>query len=672
MIFIVLALFAIGSDSLDLANSSYPIFKGNRERNNQIDGRIACSWIAPGRTTILNDTWTSTDTRTAVFPFPPIIGQDNFYAVMDFFGSNFIRQHYMSGAFGGDYTFGTSVPTILKDGSVALSSATGTVLLDAFLAELLSPIPNIDDQTTLSSLIPYQGSFLLRSGANGNDGWISFLNLTNDVSNAYWAKNITKPGSLRELMVDKSSGADVIVGVSDVGEGVSIFVDSSDYNIAGVNLHSDVDPFIVNGVLYVFLSNYTVVSFNLASRTFTGGKSWAANRQLEYSMIMRGSKALASFSEPESSDVVMELFSNQVVLQDRKFAGHPTFSIPDNAAVMTVADQDGELQLLALEWDTWKVKATGLFDQVPAGSLVSEAVFDNECNVFVTVNNGIIHKFEPLPIQDVVPVLECIDEFNVAYFSYINNEGDGFRIPYVVDRNSLSPGNIAPMTLFEDVSGSHYPFATRLQLQNVSATYEWRLEDYLLTFKITPQTACPKNITIAMTFIALDMFNETTFPHVVKAVFVALTGVREERVSVGEVVTHNNVAKRKIKQGSPTLDLELEVAAGNDETERTAAEIVKDFVENQSSDFSQQIGNNSESPAETQVTNIAPKYPVNSQTGVFSPILPPAPEAPVSIPEAPTTSPQSAPTKTNDPTSSGSRIIYTVVTSGIAIVLLII
>jgi hypothetical protein len=128
--------------------------------------------------------------------------------------------------------------------------------------------------------------------------------------------------------------------------------------------------------------------------------------------------------------------------------------------------------------------------------------------------------------------------------------------------------------------------------------------------------------------------------------------------------------------------------AGNDETERTAAEIVKDFVENQSSDFSQQIGNNSESPAETQVTSkyrysdivtksqpcidIAPKYPVNSQTGVFSPILPPAPEAPVSIPEAPTTSPQSAPTKTNDPTSSGSRIIYTVVTSGIAIVLLII
>jgi hypothetical protein len=40
MIFIALALFAIGSDSLDLANSSYPIFKGNRERNNQINGRV--------------------------------------------------------------------------------------------------------------------------------------------------------------------------------------------------------------------------------------------------------------------------------------------------------------------------------------------------------------------------------------------------------------------------------------------------------------------------------------------------------------------------------------------------------------------------------------------------------------------------------------------------------
>jgi hypothetical protein len=85
-------------------------------------------------------------------------------------------------------------------------------------------------------------------------------------------------------------------------------------------------------------------------------------------------------------------------------------------------------------------------------------------------------------------------------------------------------------------------------------------------FNRAPITKVPNSIaidiTIAMTFIALDMFNETTFPHVVKAVFVALTGVREERVSVGEVVTHNNVAKRKIKQGSPTLDLELEVAAG--------------------------------------------------------------------------------------------------------------
>ena len=68
-------------------------------------------------------------------------------------------------------------------------------------------------------------------------------------------------------------------------------------------------------------------------------------------------------------------------------------------------------------------------------------MFDENCNVFVTSGNGIVHKFVPLPITDVVPIIDCIDEFNFAYFTYKNNASpdDGFRIPYVVDRNALSP-----------------------------------------------------------------------------------------------------------------------------------------------------------------------------------------------------------------------------------------
>ncbi len=87
-------------------------------------------------------------------------------------------------------------------------------------------------------------------------------------------------------------------------------------------------------------------------------------------------------------------------------------------------------------FDTLRVKVSLeliLFSQ-------SEAVFDENCNVFLTTGDGLAHKLVPLPISDVVPVLDCIDEFNVAYFSYKNNEQSVLRIPYVADRNALSPG----------------------------------------------------------------------------------------------------------------------------------------------------------------------------------------------------------------------------------------
>ncbi len=44
-----------------------------------------------------------------------------------------------------------------------------------------------------------------------------------------------------------------------------------------------------------------------------------------------------------------------------------TIFVADNAAVFTTADDGGNLQLMALDWNTWEIKATGLFDQVPTG-----------------------------------------------------------------------------------------------------------------------------------------------------------------------------------------------------------------------------------------------------------------------------------------------------------------
>ncbi len=115
-------------------------------------------------------------------------------------------------------------------------------------------------------MIPYQGSYLLRPYDSAGAGFISVLNLTNNIANAYWTANISCPESILITMVYISpSAGDVLVVAADSAAGVMIYVDNSSYSIPTSILNAWAPPFIADGVLHLFLQNSTLVSFNLVS-----------------------------------------------------------------------------------------------------------------------------------------------------------------------------------------------------------------------------------------------------------------------------------------------------------------------------------------------------------------------------------------------------------------------
>ncbi len=101
------------------------------------------------------------------------------------------------------------------------------------------------------------------------------------------------------------------------------------------------------------------------------------------------------------------------------------------------------------------------------------------------VVDGALYTFEPLPLQNVIPVLDCIDQNNVAHFSYEISATNNFRLPFVADRNNLEPLSTTPVTYFDIAGAPHYPLGFKVQLgSNTSTVYRWILEDYALTFQI--------------------------------------------------------------------------------------------------------------------------------------------------------------------------------------------
>ncbi len=63
-------------------------------------------------------------------------------------------------------------------------------------------------------------------------------------------------------------------------------------------------------------------------------------------------------------------------------------------------------------------------------------IIGDNCAVYYAY--GGLFKLEPMPLQRVVPILECIDSTGRMYFGYKNLENSTIVIPQVHDRNMIA------------------------------------------------------------------------------------------------------------------------------------------------------------------------------------------------------------------------------------------
>ena len=55
------------------------------------------------------------------------------------------------------------------------------------------------------------------------------------------------------------------------------------------------------------------------------------------------------------------------------------------------------------------------------------------------VVDNLMYTLAPLPMQPIIPILECIDVQKTAYFSFNNQAAKEILIPALIDRNILLP-----------------------------------------------------------------------------------------------------------------------------------------------------------------------------------------------------------------------------------------
>jgi hypothetical protein len=541
----------------------------------------------------------------------------------------------------GTTTFDRVTCTTTKSGLIFFSASGSSVALNSSMQiEIISE--NEEGSGGYSSMIPFGTEFMIRTNVGISDS--DDVNLAFSVFNVtdrFWASptGSFNVGTPREAMIFKNGSTElpIIVGYSSATETdvITIRAYNSLYEqfLTG-RLHA-VNPFIVDGKLAVYLENNVVAYFNAQTGAPMGTKSWDVLGQtyMEKSMMIKGSKALASlYSYNQANNYIVEINSNTTIISGRKFAGNPTFSLVDNAVLMTLIDANGDLELRALDWNNLNsVKAVGLFNDlfpVPpenATRSVSEAVIGENCNVHVVVD-GALHTFEPLPIQGVIPVLDCIDRNNVAHFSYEISASNNFRLPFVADRNILEPLRTAPVTSFNVAGSPRYPLGYKVQLSaNTTQVYRWILEDYSLTFTNNAARACPTGLNVTMRFAAQSAFTES-FAEIVLDAFANVTGIRRARLQIVRVAI-SNAKRRAIYQSDSTLELELEISPG-EQNEPSAADIITDFVENQPGGFIDKITSNPGAPPGVQLDEILTGKPQNAQEGIPSPPL--SPTAPLS------------------------------------------
>jgi hypothetical protein len=262
-------------------------------------------------------------------------------------------------------------------------------------------------------------------------------------------------------------------------------------------------------------------------------------------------------------------------------------------------------------------------------------------NCAVYYSYGEIYKLEPMPLQRVIPILECIDNTGRMYFGYRNLESNTVTIPRVHDRNNIAVLDNTPFKNFEPGRTVPYP-ASSIYLQAVNGvdTYTWVLEDYKLTFnKNNAALKCPTTFSLLIT-IKSSVPILPIHLRILERVISFVTGV-----STGRIVIRP-ITKRSVMQDN-TLEAELTVSPTNSTTsgEPSSQSIAETFVYEQASSVNAALSNDTDLPSSTEITNVSAKQLDNSVEG--QQVVPPvaSPTAPVS--STPQKPPQSTPIATS-------------------------
>jgi hypothetical protein len=224
-----------------------------------------------------------------------------------------------------------------------------------------------------------------------------------------------------------------------------------------------------------------------------------------------------------------------------------------------------------------------------------------------------------------VPILECIDENNVAQFGYLSNETSLLLIDDPL-RNNLDPFNTAPIKVFAPGRSLPYPLNPgQVPLNITSDQYIWLLEDYRLEFSNKPVLACPIQLSIIFRFVISGAINTTLFAEQTRLSFISSANVTADRVILVNV-TSRAVNKRTVSQQDlMDLEVELSVSPPPNNTQQSSAEVIRDFVSDRQDDFEYELNQNN--PDTTISTSVTAKESDAALKGVI-----PRPVAPVAEP----------------------------------------
>eukprot|EP00029_Vermamoeba_vermiformis_P004922 TRINITY_DN1569_c0_g2_i1.p1 TRINITY_DN1569_c0_g2~~TRINITY_DN1569_c0_g2_i1.p1 ORF type:complete len:710 (+),score=83.21 TRINITY_DN1569_c0_g2_i1:32-2131(+) len=646
-----------------LEDSGFPMTGVNPQRNYQTNRPVLCS-RPPGRSQVLNLKWTFQPPTEGTYVYNPygatIDSEGNAYImVLDVAGYQFVKLNGTDGTviktFNLAESVGYSSPTLLQGNKMYFATQLNTYILNTTDLSIGPGIPNtqgVDVPNLQLSYAPYLGTHMVASNeatsALAPSESLMYIRAS-DQSVDSTKFNIAAGRPLPVLIYkDSTNEFPIVVSYSGLAPNFIVRLNSPNYAINVTDPGEIVyRAWIEGNSLYLFTKGYVatntvkIYSYNARTGVLNNVQTIAEFQgsafTLQSDVYAANNISVAQiYNTAAAKRQVVDLINGRVLLQEAtemRLHSAPVFSIPDNTMLMHVSAPGGRAEIVGVDWNTLEVNTRGIFPVVASDYIMGSSMIGENCHVYTSVNGRYFYALAPVPILEIVPIFECVNQDGVAYFSYENLGDLDAIIPQLFDRNNLSPLNVTPGVEFgANRRGKYFPLSFRVNF-GTTGTFTWQLEDYVLTVTLNASLVCPQTVRFNIVLTADDPF-PSTFRESVRLLFATLAGINETRVSFTIPLP-----KRSIEQSSVDLELELQVAPPDAQsTEPTAEQAIQTFVEDQLDTFNGQLSGLPDAPANVTTKDVD-GVPLETQiSGEIPPPLPPT-TAPVTQPTTPTTTP---------------------------------